>query len=76
MTRTMRKLSVCIACATLLSIMIGTASAQYGVNPAASSVAGEDYHVEFTYGLWTPAREIIVSSESLGIIGSSIRIVM
>jgi hypothetical protein len=71
----MRKLSVCIACATLIFITRGTASAQYGVTPAASTVAGEDYHVEFTYGLWTPAREIIISSESLGIIGSSINAV-
>jgi len=69
----MRKLCLCIACATALAVTSGNASAQYGATPAATSgVVGEDYHVEVAYGLWTPAREILVSSESLGIIGSTI----
>jgi hypothetical protein len=73
MTGIMRKLSVCVACAIGLAVTSGTASAQYGVRPqAASAVAGEDYHVELTFGLWTPERDIVISSESLGILGSSI----
>ena len=68
----MRKLFVCMACATVLAITSGTASAQYGRPPGASSgVSGEDYHVELAYALWRPSRTSI-SSESLGIIGNSI----
>jgi hypothetical protein len=74
--RMMRKLLVCVACVTVLVITSGVASAQYGVPPGTSAgVSGEDYHVELAYALWFPDRDIVVSSESLGIIGSSINAV-
>jgi hypothetical protein len=71
--RMMRKLFVWVACATVLAMTSGTASAQYGVRRGATSgVSGEDYHVELGYALWNPEPEIEISSESLGIIGSTI----
>lgn len=69
----MRKLCVCMACVTALVVTSGSASAQYGAPPAAASgVVGEDYYVEVAYALWAPEREILISSESLGIVGTTI----
>ena len=34
-----------------------------------SGVTGDDYHVELSYALWRPSRELLISSESLGIVG-------
>jgi hypothetical protein len=69
--RMMRQLFVCVACATVLAITSGSASAQYGVR-GSSGASGEDYHVELAYALWTPGRDIAISSESLGIIGTTL----
>jgi hypothetical protein len=49
----------------------GQAAAQYGENRA----IGETYRVEVTAGLWNPSPDMVVSSHSLGIIGSDIDIV-
>jgi hypothetical protein len=68
----MRKRLVWVACATMLVITSGTASAQYGVRRAGSGVSGDDYHAELTYSLWNPTPTIQISSESLGIIGTEI----
>jgi hypothetical protein len=70
----MRKLFVWMAGATMLAVTAGTASAQYGTSqPGVSSgVTGDDYHVELSYALWRPSRELLISSESLGIVGDRI----
>jgi len=72
---------------TLASVVAGAAlsvcasvapvSAQYGYQPASRSnlATGEKYAVEITTGLWYPNASAIVSSESLGIIGSEIDLV-
>jgi len=71
--RMMRQLCVSTACATLLLMMSGTASAQYGApGGTATGVSGEDYHVELAYGLWNPNPDLRISSESLGIVGTTI----
>jgi hypothetical protein len=62
-----------MACATLLLITSGTASAQYGTRGGTSTgLSGEDYHVELAYSLWNPDPDLEISSESLGIIGTTI----
>jgi hypothetical protein len=50
------------------------AEAQYGARRATSNRAtGENYHVEFAVEFWNPVPDpIIISSESLGIIGSNV----
>ncbi len=49
------------------------AEAQYGVRGASSDRAtGETYHVEPGASFWNPTPDIVISSESLGIIGSNI----
>jgi len=51
-----------------------TAVAQY--RPAAAAAAiGEDYHIEAAYSWWDAEPELIVNSESLGIIGSDIDLI-
>ena len=53
-----------------------TASAQY--RPAAAApTAGiaEDYHIEASYGWWNATPELIVNSESLGILGTDVDLV-
>jgi hypothetical protein len=69
MTRTMFVWAV-----STLALAAGAtnAQAQYGTRPLGNPAVGEDYHVEAAIGLWMPDREITVSSESLGIIGSKI----
>jgi hypothetical protein len=47
------------------------AAAQYGV-AGSNRATGETYHVEIGGYLWPPTPDIVISSESLGIIGSQI----
>jgi hypothetical protein len=63
---------VWVACTLALVAGAARADAQYGTRPLGNPAVGEDYHVEFSYSFWTPDREILVSSESLGIIGTRI----
>ena len=59
-----------VVVAALLTGATVPASAQ-----SAADVVGEDYHVEVSFNFWKPTPEPIVSSESLGIIGSDINLV-
>ncbi|MBI3262356.1 MAG: hypothetical protein HYZ58_04300 [Acidobacteria bacterium] len=45
-----------------------SAQGQYGTDRA----TGENYHVEFAFGVWNPTPEILVRSESLGIGGTTV----
>jgi hypothetical protein len=60
----------------LLSAVVGltasTAHAQYPVKGPADPATGEKYHVEIGGFLWDPNPQIVISSESLGIVGSDI----
>jgi hypothetical protein len=65
--------------ATILCFFAGLAAAipaeaQYGARRAPSSnrATGENYHVELAGTIWNPTPEIVISSESLGILGDSI----
>jgi hypothetical protein len=48
------------------------AAAQYGTYGLSDPATGETYHVEIGGFLWSPAPDIAITSESLGIIGSRI----
>jgi len=55
--------------------MLGLAApahAQFQQQPVSEPVTGETYHVEGAVGLWAPSPTMSISSESLGIIGSTI----
>jgi len=64
--------------ATSLCLLAGLcaavpAEAQYGARRAGSNRAtGETYHVELGATIWNPTPEIVISSESLGILGDSV----
>ena len=48
------------------------ASAQYQVPALSDPATGETYHVEVSGNLWGPTPNVLISSESLGIIGNEI----
>ncbi len=48
------------------------AGAQYSVQGPSNPATGERYHVEIGGFLWSPTPDIVIRSESLGIVGSSI----
>lgn len=75
MTTMTRTIFVWVACSCALVGSAATAQAQYGTRPLSNPATGEDYHVEFAYGLWWPDREMTVASESLGIAGTVIDVV-
>ena len=43
--------------------------------PAAEDAVGENYHIEVSYGWWDAEPELIVNSESLGILGTDVDLV-
>lgn len=49
------------------------ASAQY--QRPGSSVVGEEYHIEASYGWWNAQPSLIVNSESLDILGSDVNLI-
>ena len=55
-----------------LLIAASTASAQYKQYPVSEPAVGEKYHIEGAIGLWSPTPALLVSSESLGIVGSEV----
>lgn len=68
----MRKRAFAIALCFLACGLAATpAAAQYGV-AGADRATGEKYHVELGGYLWSPTPTVLITSESLGIIGSRI----
>jgi hypothetical protein len=71
----MRTRSVAFGLCLLAGLGVAVpAEAQYGARSASSNRAtGENYHVELGVEFWNPVPDpIIISSESLGIIGSNV----
>ncbi len=60
------------AAAYALLGLAAPAHAQFQQQPVAEPVSGETYHIEGAVGLWAPSTAMSISSESLGIIGSTI----
>ena len=56
----------------LIAAFPSSASAQYGTRPPSDRATGENYHVEIGGMFWRPSPEIAITSESLGIVGSTI----
>ena len=49
-----------------------TASAQFTPRAVSDPATGESYHIEASVGLWRPSTQMSITSESLGIVGSTI----
>jgi hypothetical protein len=60
----------------VLCLVFGVAAvpahAQYSVKESSDPATGEQYHLEISGFLWNPTPDIVISSESLGIVGSNI----
>jgi len=74
MVISMRKRVVWFVCLLAWMISSAAAEAQYGTRRS-SGVVGEDYRIEVSFNIWAPQRDIVISSESLGVVGSSINAV-
>jgi hypothetical protein len=54
------------------SLAASPASAQYSIQGLSDPATGETWHVEISGNLWGPTPNVLISSESLGIIGNEI----
>ena len=52
-----------------------TAWAQYRPGAVTEPAVGEQYHIEASYAWWNAEPELIVNSESLGILGTDVNLV-
>jgi len=69
----MRTLATMILCLGAGLIAASPAFAQYGAHFTKSDPAtGEKYNVEISGSLWNPSPDLVISSESLGIVGNEI----
>lgn len=69
----MRTCVFAIGCSLLFVLAAALpASAQYGLRRPSNRATGETYHIEVTGDLWNPTPNIVISSESLGILGDRI----
>jgi hypothetical protein len=58
---------------TLALVLIAApAQAQFRPRPTSELPTGEQYHAEAAFGFWFPTATMVVSSESLGIVGTTI----
>ncbi len=62
-----------ILCLVAVLAAAAPSAAQYQKYTASTRATGETWNVEFGVGVWQPPPDIVVSSKSLGIIGSEIR---
>jgi hypothetical protein len=67
----LRSRTTSVLCLAVLLMAI-PASAQYTLGGLADPATGETYHVEIGGYLWHPTPTLLITSESLGIIGSQI----
>jgi hypothetical protein len=59
----------------LVSALVTPAAAQFRPPSAPNPAVGEKYNIEASFAWWNPEPELIVSSESLGIIGDNVNLV-
>jgi hypothetical protein len=69
--RSTRVAAVFAWCA-IFAFAAAPAYAQYGAKSLSDPATGEKYHVEIGGYFWNPTPDILITSESLGIIGSKI----
>ena len=68
------RLSTVLLCLIAAGLAAAPAEAQYGARRRAASnrATGETYHVEVAGTIWNPTPDIVISSESLGILGDQV----
>jgi hypothetical protein len=60
------------ALAAVLILTASPALAQFKPRPVSNPATGETYHIEGAAGFWNPSADMSISSESLGIVGTTI----
>jgi hypothetical protein len=69
----MRMRSFAITLSVLAALSVAPpAEAQYGARRGSDRATGETYHVEIGGLFWNPKPEVVISSESLGILGDEV----
>ncbi|MBI4477750.1 MAG: hypothetical protein HY654_11285 [Acidobacteria bacterium] len=61
-----------IPAAVLAAVVLVPSMASSQIRYGTDRATGETYHVEFAAGLWSPTPQILVTSESLGIRGTTV----
>jgi hypothetical protein len=69
---TVPRLVATLVLTSALGLVAWPAEAQYRPRPISDPATGESYHIEAAAGFWRPTIEGLISSESLGIVGSQI----
>lgn len=64
--------SAIAVCLLACGLAATPAAAQYGVAGASDRATGENYRIEVSGNLWSPTPTVLITSESLGIVGSQI----
>jgi hypothetical protein len=72
--KTQPALPVYATCALTLVMLLtaDSANAQFRPRPIDDPATGEQYHVEASAGFWFPTADMTISSQSLGVVGSTI----
>jgi len=64
---------VCTSALSLIACLLAASPAHAQSTRRSSDIAtGESYHVEASGTLWNPSPDVVISSESLGILGSNV----
>lgn len=63
---------ILLASLTLVVLSLAPRGASAQIQFAPDRATGENYHVEFAFGVWKPTPEILITSEALGIGGTTI----
>jgi hypothetical protein len=66
-----RAATISVFCLTTI-LAAAPARAQYGTRGLSDRATGETYHVELGGDFWYPSPDVVISSESLGILGDDI----
>jgi hypothetical protein len=69
---TVSRLVVTLALTSALGLVAWPAEAQYRPRPISDPATGESFHIEAAANFWRPGIAGLISSESLGIVGSRI----
>lgn len=64
-----------VSAAVVLSSVPAAAQTWYRPYRVADPATGEQYHVELSGGWWNPTPALLISSESLGIVGTTVDVV-
>lgn len=72
-----RRMPHVLICLAWLLLVARSVDAQYIYQPGQTRdpATGETYYVEFGVNLWSPAPDMVVSSEALGIVGTPIDLI-